>query len=109
MEFINFPESTHKALGLNYHFDPAGYIVLALKLDTKDIRELRRGGKLYIITGPGLRVPPPMRISLDNPFKPLSPGVTLGSIKATAEPGKIYPMIPPTHEKENPKGPSDDQ
>jgi len=107
MEFIHFPEATHKAKGLSYHFDPEGYIVLALKFDNKDIRALRRGESLYIITGPRLTVPPPMQITLANPFKPL---VQDGKLSAFAgEKNPVMISMIPNHEKDNPKGPGDDK
>lgn len=68
MKFVKFKDANREALGLHYHLDPAGYIVLALEFDKKDINALRSGDKLYVVAGPGLKVPPPIMITLDTPF-----------------------------------------
>jgi hypothetical protein len=73
MKIINFKESTHHAQDVHWYCDPSeiGFSVMMLELEPGDLATLRKTGKLYVIAGPGHAIPPPMQITVHNPFKPL--------------------------------------
>lgn len=59
---------------VHYYSEPTeGITVIALELDKADLKKLREG-PLYIICGPGYKVPPPLQFSIASPFKPLPDG-----------------------------------
>lgn len=73
MKLTNFPDSTHSAMGVNYYSDDDGYTVIALSLDKADLKKLKEG-PLYIVCGPGYKVPPPLQFYTQSPFKKLTDG-----------------------------------
>jgi hypothetical protein len=80
MKIVHFPEATNSAAGIHFYADPKGFTVIAIELDAKDVKALKKNGKLYVIAGPGFLVPPPMQITLDNPFTPMLRSERSGSI-----------------------------
>jgi hypothetical protein len=72
MKFVIFPEASHHAGDFHYYRTAEGLVVMALELDKKDIKALRSGDKLFVIAGPGLQAPPPLQLTLANPFAPIT-------------------------------------
>lgn len=71
MKLTQFAEATHELAGVPFHRDPGGFVVTCIEITKEDIQRMRATGKLWIVAGPGIVTPLPIRVQTETPFKPL--------------------------------------